>query len=293
MQELTVIIVNYNSLDYLLQCLASVLPHPQPWRVVIVDNASSDQHLLSEATHDFECERLLNSENIGFAQACNQAIERYPSRYFLLLNPDVIVHQTSIQKTLDYLKTREGTGIVGCRVLNPDGTLQRACRRSIPTLKSALYHFSGLGRLFPHSREFGHYNLSYLDSRESHPVEAVSGSFLMFRGQLLESIGLMDERFFLYGEDLDMCYRALRAGWSVEFFAGAEVTHLKSRSSNRESETSTFHFYDSMRIFYTIHYASDFSAWKNRMVFLAIELAYRLKRIRQRLSGSPRVASRG
>ncbi len=292
--KLSIIIVNYNSTADLLRCLSSIrsTEEEDQLQVVVVDNASADQSSLENELRSFSSELLLNQENEGFARACNRGIRHCEASFFLLLNPDVIVHHRAIGRTLDYLRTRPGTGVTGCRILNPNGSLQLACRRSIPTVRNSLYRFLGLSRLFPESREFGAYNLTCLDEHETQPVEAVSGSFLMFRRELIEKIGLLDEQFFLYGEDLDFCYRALQAGWLVEYYADATVTHLKSRSADQDTAVNTRHFYNAMKIFYAKHYAPTANPLRNRLVRAGIELAHVARRTRQTLGGGGRVGSR-
>ncbi len=294
MTQLSVIIVNYNSTNDLLQCLSGIRSTEEgdEVQVVVVDNASADQSSLENELGSFSPVLLLNRENQGFARACNRGIRHCNAPFFLLLNPDVIVDHTAIRRTLDYLSSRPQTAVVGCRVLNPDGSLQLACRRSIPTVRNSLYRFLGLSRLFPRSREFGAYNLTCLDEHETQPVEAVSGSFLMFRRELIETIGLLDEGFFLYGEDLDFCYRALQAGWLVEYYAEASVTHLKSRSSDQDTAVNTRHFYNAMKIFYAKHYAPTAHPLQTRLVMAGIDLAHVARRVRQSLGGSRRVASK-
>ena len=260
--------------------------------MVVVDNASADQSSLQDELRCFSPVLLLNRENEGFARACNRGIRHCQAPFFLLLNPDVTVHHRALSRTLDYLRSRPQTGVVGCRILNPDGSLQLACRRSIPTVRNSLYRFLGLSRLFPRSREFGAYNLTCLDEHKTQPVEAVSGSFLMFRRELIEVIGLLDERFFLYGEDLDFCYRALQAGWLVEYYAEATVTHLKSRSSDQDTAVNTRHFYNAMKIFHAKHYAPTANPLQTRLVMAGIDLAHVARRVRQSLGGSRRVASK-
>lgn len=295
MKRLTVVIVNYNSKDYLQACLESLYQQTTnlPFQVVVVDNASDDRDF--RHLHNLYPDLLLlcNTRNLGFATACNQGIRRAPAPYYLFLNPDCVVLDRAVERCMDWLEPRQEIGILGCRVCNPDGSLQRACRRSIPTPASALFRITGLSRLFPGSRRLGRYNLSYLSESESHPVEAVSGSFMLFRQQVVDSIGLMDEQFFLYGEDLDFCYRALQRGWKVYYYSGAQVIHHKRRSSARNSRASNFHYYNAMELFYRKHYLAGAGALERWLVLRSIRSLYGLKRLRQKLGGSREVGSRG
>jgi GT2 family glycosyltransferase len=293
--RLTVVIVAYNSADYLEDCLESLYVQTGvPMKVVVVDNASADRSIFAALEMRFpDLGILLNSENVGFAKACNRGITCFPASYYLLLNPDCVVLNSAVGKCLNHLESRSEIGILGCRVQNPDGSLQLACRRAIPRPSVAFSRLAGLSRLFPRSRRFGRYNYTYLDDRESHPVDAVSGSFLMFRSEVTEAIGLLDETFFLYGEDLDFCYRAMRAGWMVYYYSDAAVTHHKRKSSLQDPLANNFHFYNAMKIFYRKHYAGNTSQLKNRVVLLGIDCLYRLALLRNRLFGRSDVGSQG
>ena len=182
MTELTIVIVNYNATDYLDQCLESIARETQRcrFRVVVVDNASTDQDPAILKKNHPTIDLLSNQTNLGFATACNQGIRLRPSSYYLLLNPDSLILDGAIDRSLEFLGSRPDAA-VGCRVLNPDGTLQLASRRSIPRLSTALYRFFRLSLVFPRSKVLARYNLTFLDEDSVHEVEAVSGSFLMFR----------------------------------------------------------------------------------------------------------------
>ncbi len=294
--RLTVVVVAYNSADYLEECLESLYVQTAvpDFKVVVVDNASADRSIFPALKSRFpDLSVLLNSDNLGFAKACNQGVTCFPASYYLLLNPDCVVLNNAVGKCLDQLESKPEIGILGCRVQNPDGSLQLACRRTIPRPSVAFYRLAGLSRLFPHSRRFGRYNYTYLDDRESHPVDAVSGSFLMFRSEVTEAIGLLDEMFFLYGEDLDFCYRTMRAGWTVYYYAEAAVTHHKRRSSSQDPDANNFHFYNAMKIFYRKHFAGNGGQLRNGAVLLGIDCLYRLALLRNRLFGRRDVGSQG
>ncbi len=294
MKSLNIVIVNYNSSDYLERCLRSVRSQTamDDLRVTVVDNGSKDADWSLLRGRHPEVSFILNPRNLGFSVACNQGIRACPARFYLLLNPDTLILDSAIDKTLAYLEARPRVGIAGCRVKNPDGTLQLASRRSIPRPSTALFRLLGLSRLFPKSRLLAGYNLTYLDEDQTHPVEAVSGSFLMFRHELLEEIGGLDEDFFLYGEDLDFCRRALDRGWAVHYFAGASVIHFKRRSSSRDVEAANRHYYDSMKIYYRKHFASQSGRLKNAAVLAAIDVLRHGKRLAQAVTGKREVGSR-
>lgn len=286
MTDLAIIIVNYNSTDYLAKCIKSLhdsIDHI-PFRVVVIDNASRDQDF-SHFSRYSSVKFILNQENVGFARACNQGIQQLDAKYFLLLNPDCVVHEGAIDHCLNFINDQTSIGILGCRVNNPDGSLQLACRRRIPRPAAAFYRFTGLSTLFPRSRRFGAYNLSYMEDDNPHEVEAVSGSFLLMRREVIETVGLMDEDFFLYGEDLDLCYRAHLGGWKIFYLPSAQVTHYKRVSSSRNAARANFHFYNAMKIFYDKHFAPEATFLERWLVRAGIQALYLARRTRNLITG--------
>jgi len=285
LNRLLVIIVNYNSGECLEECLESLRRETSldETQVVVVDNASGEGDLSKAQTLFPWVDFILNSKNVGFATASNQGLASQNASFYLLLNPDTIILDRAIERVVEFLASTPAAGIVGCRVENPDGTLQKASRRSIPTIENSFYHLLGLDRLFPNSLRFGRYNARHLDPGKNQKVEAVSGSFLMFRHALLEQTGGLDERFFLYGEDLDFCFRALQKGWSNYYFAGARVLHRKSQSAQSVLESSTFHFYNAMKLFYDKHYGTRHNVLLRRLVHLAVDLLHSQARLRQKV----------
>lgn len=283
MKKLTIVVVNYNSQDYLEKCLESIQQETKEteYQIVMVDNASQDLDLPRLKGKYPSLHLLLNKTNLGFATACNQGIRAYPADFYLLLNPDCRILDRAIDASLKFLEVHAEVGIVGCRVNNPDGSLQPACRRSIPRPSIALYRFLKLSLLFPRSKRFARYNLSYLDDRQTHSVEAVSGSFLMFRHRVLGNIGYLDESFFLYGEDLDFCYRALLKGWKVFYYPTAQIVHYKYQSSRQNARTSANHYYNAMDIFYRKYYSGQASLLQNALVISGIRLLRLSSRVRQ------------
>lgn len=293
MSELTIVIVHYNTPDYLERCLQSIEAETRQveWRVVLVDNASREQHFSPLMQRHPRLECLLNPVNLGFAAGCNRGIRHRPAPFYLLLNPDCVIQEGAIDRVFRFLQERPEAGIVGCRVNNPDGSLQLACRRSIPRPSTAFFRFSQLSRLFPRSRRLARYNLSFIDDHQTHEVEAVSGSFLMFRHQLISQIGLLDESFFLYGEDLDFCYRALQKGWKIYYYPQARIVHHKRRSSSQNVSQSTYHFYQAMELFYRKHFSARASGLEKLVVVSGIRALYLASRLRQRLTGKREVGS--
>ncbi|MBI4498184.1 MAG: glycosyltransferase family 2 protein, partial [Chloroflexi bacterium] len=205
------------------------------------------------------------------------------ARYVLLLNPDTVVPPTALRDLVAFLDAHPAIGVVGPKVLRPDGRLDLACRRSFPTPAVALYRMVGLSRLFPRSRRFGRYNLTYLDPDQPAEVDAVMGACMMVRSAAIEQAGLLDERFFLYGEDLDWALRIKQQGWKVVYYPQVMVLHHKGASSRRASERSLREFYRAMLIFYRKHYAAQTFFLVNWLIVTAIYLWGTVAYIRNQL----------
>lgn len=254
--DLSIIIVNYNVKEFLEQCLISVQKALKgiSAEVLVIDNSSSDgsAEMLRQKFPDVQL--TVNPKNVGFAKASNQGLQIAGGQFIALLNPDTLVQEDTFSKMLEFFSDRPKTGVLGCKILNPDGSLQLACRRSFPKPWIAFTKLSGLSYLFPKSKLFGKYNLTYLDPDDSHEVDAISGSFMMIRCEVLEDVGDLDESFFMYGEDLDWCFRAREKGWKVVYFPGTQIVHFKGESSKRAQFDSLKQFYIAMELFVKKHF---------------------------------------
>ncbi|OHB65255.1 MAG: hypothetical protein A2168_08300 [Planctomycetes bacterium RBG_13_50_24] len=271
---LSIIIVNYNAGHYLENCLKSVYAETKqiPFDIWIVDNNSKDASV-SMIRSNFPLINLVeNKENIGFARANNDAISKCAGDYILLLNPDTLIMENAIEKMVKFMDENPQTGIAGCKVLNEDGTLQLACRRSIPAPGVAFFRLTGLSRLFPNSKGMAKYNLTYLNPDEANEVDAVSGAFLMIRRQVVDKIGKLDERFFMYGEELDWCLRTKKAGWKVMYYPDAEIIHYKGECSKSNCRKAAFEFYRSMYLFHKKHFADNYNPIVNIIIYAGIFL---------------------
>jgi GT2 family glycosyltransferase len=273
--RVSVIILNYNTCDDLRTCLRSVHQTEVGTgeivaEVFVVDNASADGSADMVAA-EFPWVRLIRAaRNGGYAYGNNLAMRVCRGEYILLLNPDALVPPGAISSLCDYLDKRPEAGVVGPRVLRPDGSLDLACRRSFPTLEVSSYRILGLSKLFPRSRRFGRYNLTYLDPDQPAEVDSVVGACMLVRRAAIEQAGLLDEQFFMYGEDLDWAYRMKQAGWRIRYNPSVTVLHRKGESSRRQSEAATIAFYEAMEIFYRKHYARQHSPIVNGLVRGAI-----------------------
>lgn len=261
--EFSIIIVSYNVREFLRQALISVRRALEGLsaEVIVVDNASEDGSVEMVQAEFSEVRIIENFENRGFASANNQALRLAGGRFVVLLNPDTVVQENTFIAIREFFDSPTGhsAGMVGCKILNPDGTLQLACRRSFPTPWVAFTRLSGLSTLFPRSRLFGKYNLTYLDENAVAEVEAISGSFMAVRREVLASVGLLDETFFLYGEDLDWCFRLRAAGWKIYYVPQTQIIHFKGESSKRSNLDSLRIFYQAMHLFARKHFRARLS----------------------------------
>ncbi len=232
--KLSVVIVHYNTSEDLDRCLASLdaCPPACPHEVVVVDNASRDGALAAVRERRPGVRWLLNHENVGYARGVNQGLAAAPAEYHLVLNPDIVVTPGAIDALLAFAQARPRAGIVGPQLLNEDGSIQDSCRRFY-TLRTLLLRRTVLGRVWPRSRAVAAHLMRDFDHRSERAVDWVLGGCLLVRRRALERVGPLDERFFLYFEDVDWCFRMWRAGWEVLYFPDARFTHRHRRASAR------------------------------------------------------------
>lgn len=273
MPDLAIIIVSYNVRPLLGECLRSLYASEGcSFQVWVVDNCSADDSAAMVRSEFPQVQLIESPVNGGFAYANNLALRalgfldnpdrpasfpRDAFRYVLLLNPDTLLPPDALRELLAYMDQHPEVGICGPKLVRQDGTLDLACRRSFPTPEVALYRMVGLSRLFPASRRFGRYNLTYLDPDEVAEVDSVVGAFMLVRRDAIAQAGPLDESFFLYGEDLDWALRMKQRGWKVMYYPEVTVLHYKGESSRQDSERATLEFYRSMLIFYRKHYAKN------------------------------------
>lgn len=260
MTELSIIIVNYNVKQFLLNLVESIYKAVAsiPFEILVVDNASEDGSIETLKSKYPEVHLIANKINVGFGAANNQAMQLAKGKYLLLLNPDTIVNEDTFAKMISFFNENKKVGIAGCKVLNADGTLQLACRRGFPGPWTSFTKVIGLSQLFPKSKLFARYNLTYLDENKSYEVDAVSGAFMMIRKEVYDKIGGFDQQFFMYGEDLDLCYRTQKAGYKVFYVHTTEIIHYKGESTKRSKIDETKVFYDAMHLFVRKHLSSSF-----------------------------------
>jgi N-acetylglucosaminyl-diphospho-decaprenol L-rhamnosyltransferase len=270
--KLSVVIVNYNTRDLLRACLRSIQGSEDPpaLELFVVDNASSDGSAGMVAS-EFPCVQLIESgTNGGYARANNLALERCRGQYLLLLNPDTELPPPALREMVEFMDAHPEAGAAGPKLVRPDGSLDLACRRSFPSPEVSFYRMLGLSALFPRSRRFGRYNLTYLDPDEPAEVDSVVGAFMMVRAKAAGQVGLLDETFFMYGEDLDWAYRIKSRGWKVLYNPRVSVLHHKGASSRKRSQRTIVEFYRAMYLFYRKHYASETNRLLGALIVAAI-----------------------
>lgn len=270
--DLSVIIVNYNTKALLKQAIDSIYnSRPElTYEVIVSDNHSKDGSVELLSEHYKDVRLIANDENLGFAKANNIAIRHSRGRYVLLLNSDTIVVDGCLGDCINYMDTYQEIGALGCKVVLPDGKLDLACRRSFPTPEVSLYRMLGLSKLFPHHQKFGSYNLTYLDENEISEVDSIVGAFMLLRREVVEQVGLLDEDYFMYGEDIDWCYRIKQAGWKVLYYPKAKIIHYKGASGGKKNPKIIYEFYRAMHLFYKKHYRDKYSFWITAAVYFGI-----------------------
>lgn len=283
---LSVIIVNYNVKYYLEQCLESVRRASQGLQVevLVVDNRSTDGSVAYLRERFPEVIFVENEENVGFSRANNQAIRQSRGEYVLLLNPDTIVGEDTLRRLVEFMDTHPQAGGAGSYMLNTNGTFAPESRRGLPTPFVAFCKMAGLSALFPKSRLFGRYYMRYLDENETNEIEVMSGACMMLRREALDKVGLLDEDFFMYGEDIDLSYRILQGGYK-NYFLPVRMLHYKGESTVKNSYRYTYTFYRAMRLFFRKHYSHYsfmISLPINAAIWMRSFMAYAGNRLRYR-----------
>ena len=256
--DISIIIVSYNVRYFLDQCLRSVLQATTGLdaEVWVVDNNSRDNSVAHVQAHFPEVHLIANPDNPGFSRANNQAIALAQGRYILLLNPDTVVLPDALCLALAYLDQHPGVGGLGVKMFDGQGRYAPESKRGLPTLRVAAYKMLGLSALLPQHKHFGQYYMSYLSANETQEVEVLSGACMFIRKQVLDVIGGLDERFFMYGEDIDLSYRITQAGYRNVFFPAAQIVHYKGESTRKASVKYVYTFYRAMALFARKHFGS-------------------------------------
>ncbi len=273
MRDLAIVIVNYNVCDLLRDCLKSVYASTGLiFEVCVVDNASPDESADMVAREFPQAHLIRNTENIGYAAANNLGLRYFgfsdqPSavsgrqaempRYALLLNPDTVVPPDAFVRMVQLMDDHPDFGVSGPKLVRLDGSLDLACRRGFPSVEVSFWRLTKLSKIFPRSRRFGRYNMTYLDPNQAAEIDSVVGAFMLVRRTAIEQAGLLDETFWMYGEDLDWAYRIRQCGWKVYYYPLVVVTHVKRASSSQDNAGAAkakYEFDRAMWLFYHKHY---------------------------------------
>lgn len=256
--DLSVIIVSYNVRNFLEKCLISVRKASEnlDCEIFVVDNKSTDGSCSMVEAEFPEVKLIKNPVNRGYSSANNQALKTASGRYVLLLNPDTIVQENTFRSCISFMDSHPDAGATGVRMINGKGKFLPESKRALPTPGTAFFKMSGLSYLFPKSRLFNRYNLGHLDSMQISKADVISGAFMFLRAEAVAKTGLLDEEFFMYGEDIDYSYRLLKAGYNNYYFPDAEIIHFKGESTKKENIKAVVNFYKAMAIYVRKHYTS-------------------------------------
>ena len=275
--DLSVIIVNYQTYELTKNAVESVLEYRYPFslEVILVDNASSDDSAEKLKKHFKNRVHFIESpSNNGFAAGNNQALKIAKGKYQLLLNSDTIVWKDTLESIYNYMESHSDVGACGCQVLLKSGELDRACKRSFPNVKNSFF------RLFhvPNNSKDDNYNLDLADDG-IYEIDCLTGAFMFMRKEALDGVGFLDETFFMYGEDIDLCYRIKKAGWKIIYYGESKITHFKGQSSKKQKSKLIYEFYHAMYIYYKKHHAEESNFITNAVVYLGIGVLCLLKLI--------------
>ncbi len=282
--DLSIIVLNYNTKQLTLNCLESIRNSVTEYlyEIILVDNHSTDGSIEAFERHYPEIELIRNQVNVGFSKGNNQAMKIARGRYVLLLNSDTIVNSDTLDVMLQFMDQQPTVGAAGCKVVLPDGSLDKACRRGFPTPSASFYYAFGFAKLFPRVPRFNQYQLSYLDPDQDYPVDCLVGAFMMVRREVIDQVGMLDEDFFMYGEDIDWCYRIKEAGWGIHYYPYTEIVHYKGASSRRRPFKIIYEFHRAMILFHKKHYEKKYSWVVNLLVYAGVGLKFAISIILNR-----------
>ena len=281
--DLSIIIVNFNTRDLTHQTIDSIINNTEEidYEIIVVDNSTERNQ---QCTYNNKYVKiLLDVENHGFGHACNVGAKESKGKYLLFLNSDTLIHDNSLMMCVRYMNNDSKIGVLGARILLKDGTLDHGCKRGFPTPGAAFYYYAGFDKKYPDSKKYGAYRQTFLKESDTNEVDSVSGAFLMISKTLFENINGFDESFFMYGEDLDLCYRVKEKGYKVVYYSDAVITHLKGQSGlHKSSKIVIFHFYNAMILFYNKHYKDKYNFIITIVVCIAVKVKYWLTLLKHR-----------
>jgi len=281
--DLSIIIVSYKCKDKLRTTLKAVYASQTKfsWEVIIIDNNSQDgtvemmqQEFLTRPQFTGQTTFVANRQNVGFPKGNNQGIALAKGKYTLFLNPDTAVAPETLQIMMDFMKSRPQVGIATCKLVKANGELDLACRRSFPDPAVAFYRLSGLSKIFKKSKKFAAYNLTHKDVNEQTEIDSCSGAFVFMSSECRNAVKGMDEDYFMYGEDVDLCYRAKQAGFKIWYYPKTTTVHYRGQSSRKAPQRALYAFHDAMWIFYKKHLYHKYNRLFSALVYVGIWARY-------------------
>lgn len=283
--DVSILILNYNTRELTINALRSVYASLTSckYEVILIDNASKDdsiQHIQAEFP---QVKLILNQENVGFAIANNQAMRISTGRYVLLLNSDTLIQQDTLEVMLQFMDEHQEVGAAGCKLVLQDGSLDKACKRGFPTPSASFYYAFGLAKLFPHVAKFNRYQLGHMNPDDVYPIDCLVGAFMFVRRTAIDQVGMLDEQFFMYGEDIDWCYRIKEAGWLIYYYPKTQILHLKGASSRRKPTKIVYEFHRAMWLFHRKHYKQHYSFLVNGLVYTGVAVKLSLALLKNQI----------
>ena len=284
MTTIGIIITTYNSETTIKECLNSIkkINRRIKKEVIIVDNASTD-NTLTIINHKKGVNIIKNEKNVGYSKANNHGAKKAKAEYLLFLNPDTRANKSTVQTMLEFMERNKDVGAATCKVMLQNGRLDKACRRSFPTPWNIFCHLTHLDRVFPHSKILSRYNLTYIPEEKTIEVDSIVGAFFLVRREAFEEVGGWDEDYFLFGEDIDLCYKLKERGWKIVYYPKTTIIHQKGSSTfmhtkkklNKDEKErraeAIKHFHEAMQIFYHKHYGKKYSSITKAMVTIGIK----------------------
>ena len=285
--DLSIIIVNYNTKDLTMQTIQAVIDttHKTKYEIILVDNASSDGMVEAVRKGYLNVKVIVNTENLGFSKANNMGMKQSIGKYILLLNSDTKVLGNSIDKCFDYIDLHKDIGALGPKINLANGKFDHACKRGFPTPSASLFYMMKLDKLFPKSEKYGRYKMNYLSNDDINEVDSLTGAFMMVRNEVINKIGMLDEEFFMYGEDLDWCYRIKEVGYKVMYYPEAKIIHYKGQSSKKKRVKTIYEFHRAMYLFYNKHFYKKYNFFITLLVYIGIGIKLVLSYIANLLKG--------
>lgn len=277
--DISIIIINHNTKMLTLNCIKSIKSTIKKYRyeIILIDNSTDKSQRIHYPNNNI---KIIYTKNEGFSKACNIGAVNSKGRYILLLNSDTVVHNNCIDLSLKYLDDNPEYSALGCRILLPDGTLDKGCKRGFPTPFASICYMLHLDKKFPQSKTIGRYHTTYKNELTTDKIEVISGAFFLIRKKVYNMLHGLDEKYFMYGEDIDLCYKIYQNNLQIVYYPQAEITHYKGSSGlNKKSDFIIKQFYKSMIIFYDNNFKEKYSKLTEAIIKIAVYTKMTVSRI--------------